>query len=108
MIIIYDKANAFNPPLQPPPGPGMKVDSIAGPFTFRWIKHFQEEAKRRGHPTVTDGQVSPANGTLGAIAGKPYTIIRMSVAYFQVRPTDYSNIARAADRPPALGAALSV
>ncbi len=105
---IYAHPNAASPPLHPPAGQGMIVDGVAGPITFYWIKHFQEELKLRGESIVVDGKVNPAVGSTAGSTGVTYTIIRLTAGFMQARPTDYPNISKAADCPPRLGSAVSV
>lgn len=94
--------------LQPPSEP-MKVDGIAGPITFRWIRRYQEGCKAFGASKVVDGKVDRASGFgYGPRTGTQYTIINLNSEYGVVCPAYYSNLAAAPDCPPHLAAAVSL
>jgi hypothetical protein len=107
--VAYDHAHDLKRPLVPPPGRPLVVDGIAGLTTFQWISHFQNEAKPRGNRIATDGQVDKARGLVFATLSKTqYTITFLNDLYRRFRQNDYRNIAKAADCPRDLAAAVSL
>jgi hypothetical protein len=113
LVTINNNTNAFSPPIAPlplSPGEILKVDGIAGPITFRAIKHFQEVAKKRGNNIATDGRVDKATGSgAGATSQSTFTIIFLNNAYRAIRPGIVQNIAvLAGDCPPALRPSFSL
>jgi hypothetical protein len=107
--VAFDNGKAYDPPLVPPAGQPLTVTGMADPITFRWIKDFQEQAKKKGHKNALDGRVDKAKGTgIGTISHTQYTITFLNLTYKKVRPNDYANIAKAGDCPPDLASAVSL
>lgn len=94
---INNNPNSFAPPLPPLPlGPGeiITLDGIAGPITFRAIKHFQEVGRARGNSIATDGRVDRAVGKgTGALTQSTFTIVFLNNAFRAIRPGTFQNIA---------------
>jgi peptidoglycan hydrolase-like protein with peptidoglycan-binding domain len=78
-------SKGFRPPGETKP---LKVDGIYGPVTARFIKFFQEEARRRGANCALDSRVDPvAEGKpRGTITGTFYTILAMNAARYRRVP----------------------
>lgn len=73
----------------------LKADGIYGTKTAKFIKHFQEEANRRGANVATDQRVDPVmSGTSsGSISHKFYTILAMNSARNARQTNNQDNIA---------------
>ena len=72
-------SRGFRPPGETKP---LNVDGLYGPTTQRFIKFFQEEAKRRGANVLLDGKVDPvlSGGPQGSISHSYYTALAMNAA----------------------------
>ena len=72
-------SKGFRPPGETKP---LAVDGQCGPTTLRFIKFFQEEAKRRGAPVLLDSRVDAvvSGGPEGTISHTMYTILAMNSA----------------------------
>jgi hypothetical protein len=113
LITINNNPNAFSPPIPTVPEVGGKfltTDGVAGPITFRAIKHFQEVARTRGNNIATDGRVDKATGGgVGATLQTTFTIIFLNNAYRVIRPGSVQNISfLAGDLPSELRPVFSL
>jgi peptidoglycan hydrolase-like protein with peptidoglycan-binding domain len=72
-------SKGFRPPGEAKP---LGVDGLYGPTTQRFIKFFQEEAKRRGAHVLLDGKVDAvvSGGSHGSISQSYYTALAMNAA----------------------------
>ena len=82
----------------------LKADGIYGTKTAKFIKHFQEEANRRGASVATDQRVDPVlSGTSsGSISHKFYTILAMNSARNARQAGTQDDIARDPEFPSEL------
>jgi hypothetical protein len=80
-------SKGFVPPGEKP----ITIDGQCGGQTNRYIKFFQEEARRRGAAVKQDGVVDPVvTGTvIGSISQSFYTIVAMNSAYRGRRSDDH-------------------
>ena len=94
-------STGFRPPGEKEP---LKADGIYGSTTARFIKHFQEEANRRGANVATDQRVDPVmSGTSsGSISHKFYTILAMNSARNARQGGNQDDIARDPEFPTEL------
>jgi len=97
MVTINNNPNAFSPvvpPLPLKPNEILRPDGIAGPITFRAIKHFQDVSKSRGNEIANDGRVDKARGSgRAATLRTTFTIIFLNSAYRAIRLGQFQNIA---------------
>lgn len=103
---INDKRDSANPPFAPlplAPGEVFKVDGIAGPITFRAIKHFQDQALQRGRSITPDGRVDKVTRT-----NSPNTMSVLNNFFTILRKNDFANIAMASDCPADLKGSVSL
>lgn len=100
---ILDDPVASNPPLPLKPGEVFNVDGIAGPITFRAIKHYQDMRRSKGVAILSDGRIDRASRGGGITA-----ILFLNTDYKNARPNDFKSIAFAADCPPGLKPSLSL
>jgi hypothetical protein len=72
-------SQGFRPPGEKEP---LKADGIHGPTTQRFIKFFQEEAKRRGAAVAQDGRIDPAitGASRSSLSQTMYTILALNSA----------------------------
>ena len=72
-----------SPGFVPPNEQPIAIDGSCGSQTLRYIKHFQEEAVKRGANVKKDGRVDPVqSGTVvGSISKTFYSIVAMNSAY---------------------------
>jgi hypothetical protein len=84
-------SKGFRPPGETKP---LKVDGIFGQVTARFIKFFQEEARRRGAKCAQDGRVDPVvSGTpTGSISSTFYTILALNAARYSRQGGNMSDI----------------
>lgn len=77
------EASGGSPGFVPPNEKPITIDGSCGPQTLRYIKHFQDEATKRGANVKRDGRVDPVqSGTVvGSISKTFYSIIAMNAAY---------------------------
>ena len=87
------KSKGFRPPGETKP---LNVDGVFGPTTGRFIKFFQEEAKRRGANCAQDGRVDPvvSGKPAGTITGTFYTILALNAARYSRQPGNMNDISR--------------
>lgn len=86
------KSKAFRPPGESQP---LKVDGMWGPTSQRFLKFFQEEAKRRGANLLLDQRVDPAvsGNSTGAISHSFYTTLALNSARNSRRAGNQDDIA---------------
>lgn len=86
-------SKGFRPPEDAKP---LEADGIFGPTTQRFIKHFQEEAKRRGANVSQDRRVDPVlSGSSSASISKSfYTILAMNSARNSRQTGNQADIAK--------------
>jgi hypothetical protein len=84
--IEVPSSKGFRPPGEDGP---LKVDGIFGPVTARFIKFFQEEARRRGAQCAQDSRVDPVTTgkATGSITGTFYTILALNAARYNRAPS---------------------
>jgi len=103
---INDQRSLFTPPFTALPLAAqevLKVDGIAGPVTFRAIRHFQDQAVARGRAVTPDGRVDKATRTNAV-----NTMSVLNNFFFIIRRNDFKNIALATDCPPELKNSLAL
>lgn len=86
-------SKGFRPPGEKEP---LKVDGMWGPTSQRFLKFFQEEAKRRGANVLTDQRVDPAASghATGAISHSFYTTLALNSARNNRRGGNQGDIAK--------------
>ena len=104
---IFDNPSLFSPALPPlplSPGQIFKVDGVAGPITFRAIKHYQETlVAQRRIAIAPDGRVDAAKVGSGIT-----TILFLNTDYKKVRANDFNNIGAAFDCPKDLKGSVAL
>jgi hypothetical protein len=90
---------------QPP-----KDDGICGPTTNKFIKFFQQEAKRRGANCSQDGRVDPvvSGGSISAGSHTFYIVLAMNAARNSRRASNLNDIGGDAGCPADLRKALYI
>jgi peptidoglycan hydrolase-like protein with peptidoglycan-binding domain len=84
-------SKGFRPPGETGP---LKVDGIFGPVTARFIKFFQEEARRRGANCAQDSRVDPVvtGKPTGSVTGTFYTILALNAARYNRQAGNMNDI----------------
>ncbi len=86
-------SKGFRPPGETKP---LTVDGVWGPTSARFLKFFQEEAKRRGANVLLDQRVDPcvSGGAQGSISHTFYTALALNAARNSRQQGNQADIAK--------------
>jgi hypothetical protein len=86
-------SKGFRPPGETKP---LKTDGMFGPVTARFIKFFQEEARRRGANCAQNSRVDPVTTgkPTGSITGTFYTILALNAARYNRQAGNMNDISQ--------------